>query len=259
MNLKVVEMKRSNPPLYHQAYIDAGQGPIVILLHGLFGNVSLWKSTIDVLKESHRVIVPRLPIFDLPIQHTNVKYLSTVLHDFIEWHGLTDVVLLGHALGGQVALLYAHEHSNNVQKIILTGSAGLFENSPFAEDASALPTDFDYVHEKVSEAFYQTHAIPGRLVDEIYSAVRNIPKRLTLGSFARSSRQNNVAVLLNKLDHPILLLWGMEDKITPPEVALHFHDFLQNSEIRFIDECGHVPMLEKPDAFNQHVNSFLKN
>lgn len=251
-------MKKSNPPLYHQAYIDVGQGAVVILLHGLFGNVALWKSTIDLLKKNYRVVVPRLPIFDLPIQHTNVKYLAQVLRDFIEWHGLTDVVLLGHALGGQVALLYAYEHPNNVQKIVLTGSAGLFENSPFAEDASALPTDFDYVHEKVAEAFYQPRVIPNRLVEEIFSTVRNIPKRLTLGSFVRSSRHHNVAVLLNRLDHPILLVWGVEDKITPPEVALHFHDFLQNSEVRFIEECGHVPMLEKPDVFNQLLAAFLK-
>lgn len=250
-------MKRTNPPLYNQVYIDTGDGPVVILLHGLFGNLALWRETVDELKTSHRVIVPRLPIFDLPVQHANVKYLVRVLHEFIEWRGLTDVALAGHALGGQVALLYAHEHPRNVQRIVLTGSAGLFDHSPFDEDVQRV-TDFDFVQKKVTEAFYEPGKVPGRLVRDIYSTVKNIPRRLTLGSVARSSRQTNVAVQLIKLDHPVLLLWGMEDKITPPEVALHFHDLLQNSEIVFIEECGHVPMLEKPEFFNRLVSSFLE-
>jgi pimeloyl-ACP methyl ester carboxylesterase len=239
--------------------VNTGHGPAVILLHGLFGNFGMWQKTVEVLKENFHVVVPRLPIFDLPIQNTNVKYLVRVLHEFIEWHQLEDIILVGHAMGGQVALMYTYTHPTNVAKLVLSGSAGLFENSPFDEATSSEFTDYDFVQEKVSEAFYEPQKEVIGFVDEIYATVQNIPKRLTLGSFIKSSKQSSVTFFLNKLDHPTLLIWGLEDKITPPEVAMHFHDFLQNSEIRFIDECGHMPMVEKPDLFNAHLLSFLSS
>src|SRR6185436_17127500 len=118
-------MKRYDQPLYNQAYLHAGDGPVVLLLHGLFGNVAMWKPTVEALKSNYHVIIPRLPIFDLPVQQTNVKYLANVLHDFIETNELTDVTIVGHAFGGQVALLYAAQYSSNVKRIVLTGSSGL--------------------------------------------------------------------------------------------------------------------------------------
>jgi pimeloyl-ACP methyl ester carboxylesterase len=250
-------MKKANPPLYNQTYVNTGHGPTVILLHGLFGNFGMWQKTVEVLTENFHVVVPRLPIFDLPVHNTNVKYLVRVLHEFIEWNNLEDVILVGHAIGGQVALMYTYTHPTTVARLILSGSAGLFENSPFDEVTPAEITDYDFIYEKVNEAFYEPKAELSGFVDEIYATVQNIPKRLTIDSLIKSSKQNSVTFFLNKLDHPTLLIWGLEDKITPPEVAMHFHDFLQNSEIRFIEECGHVPMVEKPELFNRHVLSFL--
>jgi 2-hydroxy-6-oxonona-2,4-dienedioate hydrolase len=250
-------MKKVNPPFYNQTYINVGRGPAVILLHGLFGNLGMWEKTVKALKTNHNVIVPRLPIFDLPIQHTNIRYLANVLHEFIDWNGLTDVTLVGHAIGGQVALIYTYIHPTNVDKLVLCGSTGLFENSPFDGTTPSAINDYEFVEEKVNEAFFQPHGAPRYFVDDIYATVQSIPKRLTIGSLVRSSRQSSVALLLGRLDHPTLLLWGLEDRIAPPETALLFHDLLQNSEVRFIEQCGHVPMVEKPDEFNGHVLSFL--
>ncbi len=250
-------MKPSNPPLYNQSYLSVGDGPVVILLHGLFGNIAMWRSLVDELRTNHRVVVPRLPIFDLPVQHTNVKYLAKVLHEFIEWNQLADVTLVGHAIGGQIALLYAAQHPSNVNRIVLTASSGLFENSPFIDGSSSGFMDLDFVQERVQAAFYKPDNAPKELVNEVFSAIRNIPKRLTLGTLSQSSKQSNVASLLNKLDHSVLLIWGLDDKITPPEVALHFHDFLPNSEIKFIENCGHVPTIEQSQVFNGYLVDFL--
>jgi 2-hydroxy-6-oxonona-2,4-dienedioate hydrolase len=251
-------MKHCNPPLYSQTYLNIGDGPVVILLHGLFGNLSMWKSTVDVLKSEFRVIVPRLPIFDLPIQHTNVKYLASILHEFIDWHQLSDVTLVGHAVGGQVVLLYAAQHPANVKKIVLTASSGLLENYPFVDGSTSRFDDLDTVQGQVESAFFEPDKTPMELVNDIYSMVRNIPKRLTLDTLSRSSRRSNVTSLLNQLDHSTLLVWGLDDKITPPDVALQFHDFLLNSEIKFIANCGHAPMIEQPEIFNHHVAEFVR-
>lgn len=250
-------MKRLNPPLYNQTYINVGKGPVVILLHGLFGNLGMWKSVVDELKNDYQVIVPRLPLFELPIENTTVKYLPKVLHDFIDWNQLTDVTLVGHAIGGQVALLYTHLYPQNVYKLILSGSSGLMENSPFLDVGTEI-SSYDYVKDKVGDAFYQKEYASDKLVDEIFTTVKNIPKRLALGSMARSSKYSNVSSFLYKIEHPVLLLWGLQDKISPPESALHFHDLLRNSEIKFIDQCGHLPMVEQTDTYNRHLLKFMK-
>jgi len=251
-------MTKLSAPIYNQTYINTGAGPVVILLHGLFGNFSLWKKTAEALADQYHVIVPRFPIFDLPIHNTNIKYLVRVLEEFIEWNQLKNVTLVGHAIGGQVALLFTYTHPTLVEKLVLTGSAGLFENSNFDEVTPSEINDYDFIQEKVREAFHEPEATPSHFVEEIYATVQNIPKRLTIGSFIRSSKRNSVTYFLNKIDHPILLLWGLEDRITPPEVAMHFHDYLQNSEIKFMEQCGHVPMVESPEEFNKHLLNFLK-
>ena len=252
-----IDMKRSNPPLYNQTYIHVGQGPVVILLHGLFGNLKMWKPVIEALKENYQVVVPRLPLFELPIEHTTVKHLTKVLHDFIEWNQLSDITLVGHAIGGQVALMYTNQYPQNVERLVLTSSAGLMEKSPLFDPRSEA-NSYHYVHDRVEEAFYNKQLVSDSFVDEIFMTVKNIPKRLTLGTFARSSQQTNVSSFLNRIDHPVLLVWGLDDKISLPETALHFHDLLPNSEIKFIDQCGHLPMLEQSNLFNQYVREFLE-
>jgi pimeloyl-ACP methyl ester carboxylesterase len=242
-------------PLYNQAYIDIGDGAPVVLLHGLFGKVSMWKSTVDALSKHYRVIVPRLPLFELPADQSNISHLAELLNEFIEWHRLTDVNLVGHAMGGQVALSYAHDHPRNVDKIVLAGSSGMFESTDFQAATSAEVNDYNYIDEQVRSAFYRADETPETLVDEIYATIKS--KGARIGSFIESSKQNRVEMFLNRLDHRVMLLWGLEDKITPPEVALHFHDFLQNSEVRFIEKCGHLPMIEEPELFSKHLRSFF--
>lgn len=204
-------MTMSQRPLYDQAYIDTGEGPVVILLHGLFGKIDMWAPAIEALKKSYRVIVPRLPIFETTRELADIRKIAHTLHEFIEWNNLEDIRLVGHDVGGHVAVMYAYDHPNKVAKIVLTG---------------------------VSGPAYQSE----ELVHEVY---------------AHREAGTQVEMLLNKLDHRVMLLWGLEDRITPPEVTLHLHDFLQNSEVRFLEECGHLPMIEKPEAFAKHLISFL--
>lgn len=260
MKLSFNLIRVNEGPLYNHAYIDTGDKgdlPVVIFLHGLFGNVGMWWQSVEALAGKYRVVVPRLPIFDLPAEFTNIAHLSSLLHEFVEWHNLRDVHLVGHAIGGQVALRYAHDHPRNVNRIVLTGSTGLFDSIDFKAATSA--RSYDYVDERVRSAFYHSDEAPNALVDEIYATIHSKPRRLNIKSLMRSSKQSTVEVFLNNLHHPVMLLWGLQDKITPPEVALHFHDFLRNSEVRFIEKCGHLPMIEEPETFSKHLLSFFND
>jgi len=245
--------------LYNQTLVNTGHGSTVILLHGLFGNYHMWSKTVAALKNDFHVVVPRLPIFDFPAHLTNIKYLLKVLDEFIDWHQLKDVTLVGHSIGGQVALMYAHTHPEKVSKLVLTGSTGLIE-SPLLTDESLSNKDINYkfVEGMVSKAFHEKTPFVKYFTEEIYLTVQNIPKRLTIGSMIKSSNQLNVTSFLNGIDHPTLLLWGLDDKFSPPEIALHFHDYLRNSELKFIKDCGHIAMVDQPEEFNQKLISFLK-
>lgn len=251
-------MKKQNPPIYHQTYVNTGKGPVVILLHGLFGNYKMWSKTVEALQSDFHVVVPRLPIFNLSVHNSNIKHLMKAIHDFIEWHQFSEVTIVGHAMGGQVALMYAYAHPEKVSRLVLVGSTGVLEGALSQESLKAKNINYDFVQDMVSLAFYEEPPDIEYFTEEIYLAVQNIPKRLMIGSLIKSSNQNTVTQFLNKINHPVLLLWGLEDKFSPPEIALHFHDYLRHSELKFIQSCGHVPMVEQPGLFNQHLISFLR-
>lgn len=248
-----------NPTInfYDQAYLDKGEGKVIILLHGLFGNLSNWKSVVDHFSPKYRVIIPRLPIFEMPSGKANLNELAEVLDRFVKAHNLKSFTLVGNSLGGHLALMYALEHPELVKKIVLTGSSGLFENA--LGNSFPRVKDYQYIKERVEYTFYKKEVVTKEIVDEVFDAVQTKPKTLSILGLARSAQRNNLASSLYALKTPTLLVWGLQDKITPPNTALHFHDLLPNSELKFIDHCGHVPMMEHPETFNQHMEEFLKD
>ena len=248
-------MKGPIEPRYSQSYIDVGSGHVVILLHGLFGNVVMWRNTIAILQRRYRIVVPRLPLFDVPLHRASVNHLVEILHEFLDWHQFTDVTLVGTDIGGQIALCYAYHHPDRVRKIVLSGSSGFSENfSPADDDFSE---DFGSVQDHVKEAFYKPDLVTPNLIDRVFEKI-NIPSnKLHIKYLAQSSRETDISKFLSKLKVPVLLIWGLQDKITPPEVALQFHDLLPFGSVRFINECGHLPMIEKQELYVYHVESFL--
>lgn len=240
MNMKPV------PPIYNQCLLDTGKGPVVLLLHGLFDNLMHWNSTVNALKSNYRVIIPRLPLFKDAASGERLTSLVKALSEFVAWHQLSDVTLVGHGVGGQLALMYAYTHPDKVARLVLSGSFGLYDpvgvNTPDEREELA-------VAEKNTDEDYFT--------EEAYLAVQHIPKRLTLSVHTQRLSAGLGLPFLNKIEQRTLLLWGVNDAVTPPEIALHFHDFLKNSELIFLKNCGHEAMSDQPDEFSHHVYSFL--
>src|SRR5580704_314029 len=134
------------------SYIDEGEGEVLLLLHGLFGALSNWEKVIEDFRSEYRVIIPILPIYDLPLLTTGVKSLSKYVHKFITYKKLTNVTLLGNSLGGHVALIYTLSHPAFVKALVLTGSSGLYENA----FGGTFPRreNYEFVKEKVQYTFY---------------------------------------------------------------------------------------------------------
>lgn len=236
-------------------YVEEGEGEPLVLLHGLFGALSNFKDLVDHFKLSHRVIIPMLPLFDLSLLDTSVSGLAKHVQKFIDARKLDQVHLLGNSLGGHVGLVYTLANQSKVKTITLTGSSGLFEHG--MGETYPKRGDYDYIRKKTELTFYDPNTATKELVDEVYSIVNNRLKALKIISLARSAIKHNLGDELNDIKVPTCLIWGKNDTITPPMVADEFHKLIPNSEVHWIDKCGHAPMMEVPGEFNKILDGFL--
>ena len=237
-------------------YLEEGTGEPLVLLHGLFGALSNFKDLVDHFKKTHRVIIPLLPLFDLILLETSVSGLAKFVTKFIEHQKLTDVNLLGNSLGGHVGLVYTLKHPEKVKTITLTGSSGLFENG--MGETYPKRGDREYIRKKTELTFYDPKVATKELVDEVYDIVNTRMKALKIIALARSAIKHNLGDELKDIKTPTCLIWGKNDTITPPMVAEEFHTLIPNSELHWIDKCGHAPMMEVPGEFNTILAEFLK-
>jgi pimeloyl-ACP methyl ester carboxylesterase len=237
-------------------FIEEGQGEPLVLLHGLFGAMSNFSGIIEYFKNYNKVVVPLLPLFDLDILHTTVGGLAKFVNKFLDARNYQNIHLLGNSLGGHVALVQVLKHPERIKSLILTGSSGLFENG--MGDSYPKRGDYEYIKTKTQVTFYDPQTASKELVDEVYSIVNNRIKAIKIISLAKSAIRNNLGEELNQVKLPTLLVWGNNDNITPPFVAREFNKLIPNSELYFIDKCGHAPMMEVPEEFNAILHKFLK-
>jgi pimeloyl-ACP methyl ester carboxylesterase len=236
-------------------YIEAGTGETLVLLHGLMGELSNWEQVIERFKDRYHVIIPILPIYDLPILTLGVKALSRYLHRFLKFKSLNQVVLIGNSLGGHVGLVFTVAHQEFVKALVLTGSSGLYENA----FGGSFPRreSYDYIKEKVEFTFYDPATATKELVDDVFKTVNDRSRVIRILTMAKSAIRHNMGKELSKITIPVSLIWGKNDKVTPPEVAHEFHELLPNSELNWVDQCGHAPMMEQPEIFNNYLEKFL--
>lgn len=236
-------------------YLELGEGEPLLLLHGLFGALSNFSDLIEKFRQTHKVVVPLLPLFDLDILHTSVTGLAKFVTQFIEHKKFEKVHLLGNSLGGHVGLVYVLKHPEKVKSLILTGSSGLFENA--MGDSYPKRGDYEYIKNKTAQTFYDPAMATPALVDEVFEITRNRIKVIKIIALAKSAIRNNLGDELKEIKQPTLLIWGKNDIVTPPFVAEEFHKLISSSELHFIDKCGHAPMMEVPDEFNSILEKFL--
>ena len=236
--------------------IDKGKGKVILLIHGLFGSLSNWKTVINELSKNYRVIVPKLPIIEVDPSKASISGLSEFIRNFISLKKLKNISIIGNSLGGHLALDYVINYQKNVSNLILTGSSGLFENS----FGGSFPKrgDYNYINERVNYTFFNPKILSKKYIQEIYDTLNDNDKCLNIIKLARSAQRNNISKLLHKITSPTLLVWGLNDTITPPSVAHEFNRLIKNSKIKFIDNCCHAPMMEHPKLFNRYIIDFLK-
>ncbi len=243
--------------LDHKPLFDVGEGEPIILLNGLIGNLSNWGRVAYEFTSSHRVLIPRMPFYQIPVSSSRLNDLVTYLEEFVEAQALDKVTLIGNSLGGHIALLYAWRQPSMVRKLVLASSSGNFES--FEKYSLLDGIDADLTIGAAHNTIYNSREIfADGNATEAFQRVNGQSNVVNSDRWTLTSQHYIECSVLHHIYAPTLLIWGLKDALTPPEVALAFHEHLPQSKIIFLDQCGHVPMVDQPKLFNQHVREFLE-
>ncbi|MFD0864012.1 alpha/beta fold hydrolase [Sungkyunkwania multivorans] len=237
-------------------YLEVGEGTPIIILHGLMGGLSNFESVTGHFSEKgYKVLIPELPIYDMPLLKTTVKNFAKYLEEFIEHKQLDEAILLGNSLGGHIGLLHTKMYPEKVKALVITGSSGLYESA--MGDGYPKRGDYEFIKKKSEDVFYDPTVATKEIVDEVYATVNDRRKLIKTLAIAKSAIRHNMAKDLPKMNTPVGIIWGKNDTVTPPNVAEEFHSLLPDSDLFWIDKCGHAPMMEHPEEFNTILESWL--
>jgi len=240
----------------HYSYIEVGEGQPIIVLHGLMGGLSNFDGVTKFFSEKgYKVIIPELPVYSMSLLKTNVKSFAKYLRDFIEFKGLDNVILLGNSLGGHIGLYHTKMFPEKVKALVITGSSGLYESA--MGGGYTKRSDYEVIKKKAQDVFYDPEIATKEVVDEVYETVNDRNKLIKTLAIAKSAIRHNMAKDLPKMKTPTCIIWGKNDAVTPPEVADEFNELLPDSNLFWIDKCGHAAMMEHPDTFNEILYKWL--
>ncbi len=239
------------------SYSEVGEGTPMIILHGLMGGLSNFNGVTDYFSQrNYKILLPELPVYTMSLLKTNVKSLAKYVEQFIEFKELDQVILLGNSLGGHIGLLHTKLYADKVKALVITGSSGLYESA--MGDGYPKRGDYEFIKKKSEDVFYDPKVATKEIVDEVYATVNNRHKLIKTLAIAKSAIRHNMAKDLPNMHTPTCIIWGKDDNVTPPNVAEDFHKFLPDSDLYWIDKCGHAPMMEHPDEFNKLLDAWLQ-
>lgn len=239
------------------SYLEIGEGRPIIILHGLMGGLSNFDGVANYFpKKGYKLLIPELPIYKMTLLKTNVKNFAKYVSDFIDHKGYKDVILLGNSLGGHIGLLCTKMYPEKIKALIITGSSGLYESA--MGESYPKRGDRDYIRKKAENVFYDPKVATKEIVDEVYETVNDRHKLIRTLAIAKSAIRHNMAKDLPKMYTPSCIIWGKNDNVTPPAVAEEFHELLPDSDLFWIDKCGHAAMMEHPDEFNEVLGAWLE-
>ena len=240
----------------HYSYMEVGEGQPIIVLHGLMGGLSNFDGVTTFFSEKgYKVIIPELPVYTMSLLKTNVKSFAKYLRDFIEFKGLDNVILLGNSLGGHIGLYHTKMFPEKVKGLVITGSSGLYESA--MGGGYTKRSDYEVIKKKAQDVFYDPATATKEIVDEVYETVNDRNKLIKTLAIAKSAIRHNMGKDLPNMTVPTCIIWGKNDTVTPPEVAVEFNQLLPDSDLFWIDKCGHAAMMEHPDTFNEILYKWL--
>jgi len=244
--------------------IERGVGQPVVFLHGLLGLNWHWLPVVDQLAHRARCIMPQAPLHKLRGHQRTIEGATDLIRCALTARLHQPAIFVGNSMGGQIALRLAMERPSMVCGLVLTGSSGLFERTDDLDELSTTSRDVshrpsrDWIHRKIAELFYSPdEAMLNNAVEMAVTELADRRAARAIVRLSRSAKADNLADRLSRVTQPTLLIWGKRDIVTPPRVADDFLRLLPDARLRWLEHCGHAPMIEYPEIFAQEVAAFL--
>ena len=257
-------------------YQMAGEGPPLVLVHGLSASLATWKENVEALAQRYTVCALDLPGYGDSDKPRDLEYSAPAgahfLPQFMDALGIKRATLIGNSGGGLIVALCAINYPHRVEKLVLVDAAGLGKDVRWYLRFASLPLVGELLERHTlsdpqslgKEIFYQPRSIDDGLARELLR-IRNLPeaKRTVLKSirsgvnFLGLRKRMMILPQLKALPIPMLIIWGEEDRILPVYHAYRASQALPNSRVHVIPQCGHWPQMEKPAEFNELVLRFL--
>jgi pimeloyl-ACP methyl ester carboxylesterase len=251
-------------------YLEAGSAstPAVILLHGLGGDTTNWSFTVPALASKYHVYVPDQIGFgksDKPVVNYRVATLVEFLDVFCKKLGIQKATLVGNSLGGWTAAMFAIEHPEKVDKIVLVCAAGYTVKRYGGQEVNkdlitALnPSTTADLKRGLNAIFYNKAMLTDAFIEQALAAKFKRGDGYTINSFIESIMRGEdyIDEKVKKIKAPTLVLWGREDGLTPLAMGKAFAEDIPGAQLLVIEQCGHVPQMEKAAEFNAALLKFL--
>ena len=259
-------------------YLVEGRGPAVILIHGLGGFADSWRHNVDALADRSTVYALDLPGFGRsakPRTRYRLAYFARAVHGFVEALGLPHVSLVGHSLGGAVAVAYALTHPVRVERVALLGAVvpGFGFQMSWAYrlatiagvgEALSLMGCASLYKAALARCFHRPlTAEVDFLVHCHYTERTGVPARAAYLATLRHIREDfldhaeNYRRAIATLEQPVLLIHGRQDPVVPAAHCARVADGVARARVHWVDECGHFPQIEQPAAVNAWLSQFL--
>ncbi len=262
------------------SYLEAGEGPVLLLIHGIAGSCENWREVIEPLARHHTVIAPDFPghgTSEAGGGDYSIGALASGLRDLLLALGHERTTVVGHSLGGGVAMQFSYQHPEMVERLVLVSSGGLGpEVSPVLR-AAALPGAELFISLTASSGRRLGSALgrglaaiglrPNADVAEIargYASLEDPARRAafldTLRAVVGTGGQRVAAGDRLYLAEavPVLIVWGARDSIIPVRHGEDAHRAVPGSRLEVFEDVGHMPQLEAPGRFIATLERFLR-
>jgi 2-hydroxy-6-oxonona-2,4-dienedioate hydrolase len=240
-------------------YYEAGEGPVVILLHGLGGGKEAWMGSFGALAAQHHVYAIDQIGFgrsDKPLLEYKIATFVDFLQGFMQTQNIAKATLVGNSLGGWIALDFAAQHPGMVEKLVLVDSAGLPWTQTFPADLN--PSSVAGMRAMLESVFYDKKMLTDEVVLQAFTnhvrSNEGYTIQRTLAGFATSQFEDTK---LASIHAPTLVVWGRQDGLIPLASGKKLQDGIPGATLVLIEECGHAPEIEKPGEFNRALLEFL--
>lgn len=260
------------------AYREQGEGEPILLIHGFGANAYTWRLLEPALAGSHRVIALDLKGFGQSDKPLDKKYSAldqaTLVSEFIEQKDLKNLTIVGHSLGGGVALVLALDEDSRkrgrIEKLVLIDSVAYPQKIPFAFNLLSAPVIGPVANFLVPKelqaraalriAYHDNSKFDSKDVAEYAGPLHDRGSQHAMIYSVRQIMPENIdalSALYSTIDVPALILWCDHDKVIRPHVGWRLHQELPNSTFRLVRGCGHIPQEERPEETAQALLAFL--